>query len=236
MERLAHRSRGVRANHLAKAVSYHGNDLLQYVQVEQSTHFLATLRETGVRMQCDRPEKPPPTSVKGRDLRCRVLKFIAQKSDVLFTQQQVAPSSQPSRDNEEEDFHAVMPPLESYMGISDMDQKQHFFQSVQLGDVLVCSVAARQESGLQLSVLCTDGATSKRSIWDVGVKVFCPMSEVMLSSSHEDPFDTYEMKAFVRVVVVKVTLHSEMLVVSMKRESLQRAGRHNVKLVRDTGG
>lgn len=53
-------AKNVQANHLATAVGYHGNDLLQYVQTEQSTGFLAALRATGVRIQCDRPIKPPP--------------------------------------------------------------------------------------------------------------------------------------------------------------------------------
>jgi len=102
-------------------------------------------------------------------------------------------------------------------------------QNVQVGDVLIASVASKNPSGLILKLLSTDGG-KHIVLEDLGIKPFCPLSQTVALTDSRDPNRTYESGDLVRVEVIEVSVDNEKLVCGMKGVTLSPEMQHSFHL------
>lgn len=94
------------------------------------------------------------------------------------------------------------------------------FQYLSKGDVVIGQIVEKIDTGLILELLCFDG--KRRDIQDLNLRVFCPSSCTNRVN--------YEVKDFVRAVVVNIIKDSK-IIVSMKDDTLPEEKKPLYKLV-----
>ena len=113
-------------------------------------------------------------------------KFIVPK---IFRQKVVALLRKDGKDHSDASksrYDATLPPIEAFVtkNLSKEDRSRRFYQLLQEGDLLFCSVAMKNASGLFLNVLCYASEAGKsRVLHDLDLKCFCPAAEVVPAGS-----------------------------------------------------
>lgn len=196
---------------LGHAVQKNGPDLIRNLNQEQQQypenvlHYLSNYKE-----------KPP--AFQDAELQEKICRFISKKADYLFL---------PPPDHDEkikkssvnEDIYAKMPPLETFMGISEAECRKNFFNSVEKHDIVVGVVNSVMESGLVITLLCMDN-TKSRDIDELKISAFCPVKELPKLFPNQDAIEGFQVRDKVRAVVLNVNTETEKLIVSMVERSL----------------
>ena len=132
---------------------------------------------------------------------------------------------------------ANMPPYESFASnlIDKEDRLRHVFEILSVGDVIYCSVAALNTSGLLLNLCCFAGINldqhllqkneKSRYVKDLKIRCFCPADELIGASETQERgkgrVKSYQIDDLVCVVILEVKKDVQRLLVSMKTNSLQ---------------
>ncbi|XP_060082568.1 tetratricopeptide repeat protein 14-like isoform X2 [Ylistrum balloti] len=118
-----------------------------------------------------------------------------------------------------------MPPLESFMGISSIYCREHFFNSLEKRDLVVGVVSSVLESGIVVTLLCMDGG-KVRDIDELKTTAFCPLKELPRLFANQSPIEGFQVKDKVRGVVLNVNQETEKVIVSMLDRSLPEEHSH----------
>lgn len=110
-----------------------------------------------------------PLIARQRD---QVKKAIAEQKDIPVL-----------REQEEQEFYSIMPPIESYMAVGGDDREKAFFASVKVGDLLICKVDRKTETGLICLVMATDAGV-RRYMTESGAAVFCSYLNAVSHECH----------------------------------------------------
>ncbi|XP_013392203.1 tetratricopeptide repeat protein 14-like [Lingula anatina] len=207
-------------NLIQRVVDYHGNELLDLLESDQ------TLSSFPVPSAIE--YRPPEGDPNDEEFRCKLNHFLSRKSDLLYT-----PSLPPvveivKNEKAVEDYYAVMPPLEAFMGVSPSQCRKHFYQCAQKNDIFVGVVTAVQESGLIITLLALDYGKA-RDIDQLRITGFCPLREVPRLYAHESPLDAFTIKDKVRGIILQVDPDKEKIVVSLQVSALP-PGVENLKI------
>nr|XP_002129531.1 tetratricopeptide repeat protein 14-like [Ciona intestinalis] len=100
------------------------------------------------------------------------------------------------------DIYAVLPPMETFMGIKEKYIQHNVINKMELGDVIIGKVFNKSEKGIYLKVLCFDAGKSQ-ALETLGLTAFCPLSEMGRKSKHEDLLSRYHVGCFVRGEIIE---------------------------------
>ncbi|XP_063428774.1 serine/arginine repetitive matrix protein 2-like [Mytilus trossulus] len=196
---------------LGHAVQKNGPALIRNLK-EENQHF----PENVVHYISKYREKPP--GFEDPELKERICRFISKKADYLF----ITPSEKEEKERKTSDYEdtfAKMPPLETYMGIPEMECRKNFFNSVEKHDIVIGVVSSVMDSGLVITLLCLDNGKS-RDIDQLRISAFCPVKELPKLFPNQDAIEGFQVRDKVRAVVLSVNPETEKLIVSMVERSL----------------
>jgi len=211
---------------VVRALNYHGQQLTSFLK-ESPLYENLDLRAVDYHLYHQRSRE---LRMEDRGKRLLLHRFISQKVDKLFTEQEERVVGRREVRHQVEEHAALLPPLEAFAEVDEDDRCRHFFELVAPGDTVYCRIVSKSASGLMLSVLCLDPITGKsRYIEDVKIRCFCPSAE-MVPPDPKDPGLAYEGGDLVRVVVLEVKVESQRLLAGMHSTSLPPLSRSQVKL------
>ncbi|OXA59693.1 Tetratricopeptide repeat protein 14 [Folsomia candida] len=163
-----------------------------------------------------------------RSLNLKMNEFIARKKDLLFkplTADEMPLAEVKGFQHNSEDHYGLVPSLDHYLHVDGPEIRSYFFQNLQVGDILIASVYTKNNSGINLKLLSTDGG-KHIVLEDLGIKAFCPASHTVPPREKND----YEIGDTVRVEVLEVSADSEKLVCGMKGVTLSPEMQHTFHL------
>ncbi|XP_052104523.1 tetratricopeptide repeat protein 14-like isoform X2 [Mytilus californianus] len=196
---------------LGHAVQKNGPALIRNLK-EENQHF----PENVVHYISKYREKPP--GFQDPELKEKICRFISKKADYLF----ITPSEKEEKERKTSDYEdtfAKMPPLETYMGIPEIECRKNFFNSVEKHDIVIGVVSSVMDSGLVITLLCLDSGKS-RDIDQLRISAFCPVKELPKLFPNQDAIEGFQVRDKVRAVVLSVNPETEKLIVSMVERSL----------------
>ncbi|KQK81095.1 tetratricopeptide repeat protein 14 [Amazona aestiva] len=124
---------------LRQVLSYHGPELLSLLRAEQQDNpdFRGLLPPPGTVF-----EQPPAACKERTSLDTEIKRFIAKKADLLFAHswRPSGPLSETIEENE--DYYAVMPPLERFMEVPREERRGLFFQDIDRGDIVIGKITS----------------------------------------------------------------------------------------------
>ncbi|XP_028923842.1 tetratricopeptide repeat protein 14 isoform X1 [Ornithorhynchus anatinus] len=209
-----------------QSLGWHGPSLLALLRSEQqdNPHFRTLLGLAG-----DAPRGPPPPPPPPPLLHCRkekkvdnfeIQKFISRKADLLFALSWKTDAPAISEINEEnEDYFAVLPPLEQFMEVPDVDRRELFFRDVERGDVVIGRISSIREFGFFMVLICL-GSGIIRDISHLEITALCPLREVPSQSNHGDPLSYYQTGDIIQAGIKDIDRYHEKLAVSLYSSSL----------------
>ncbi|CAG2062096.1 unnamed protein product, partial [Timema podura] len=109
----------------------------------------------------------------------------------------------------DEECYAVLPAYESFIQIDKQGKL------VKPGDCIIGSIITKSVSGLLLKVICVDGEFA-RNVADLGIKAFCPMSNIIPAADKKNVSRTYMMNDTVCCEVIEIIPDTDKLVCGMK--------------------
>ncbi|CAC5414874.1 Tetratricopeptide repeat protein 14 [Mytilus coruscus] len=196
---------------LGHAVQKNGPALIRNLK-EENQHF----PENVVHYLSKYRDKPP--GFQDPELKEKICRFISKKADYLF----ITPSEKEEKERKTSDYEdtfAKMPPLETYMGIPEIECRKNFFNSVEKHDIIIGVVSSVMDSGLVITLLCLDSGKS-RDIDQLRISAFCPVKELPKLFPNQDAIEGFQVRDKVRAVVLSVNPETEKLIVSMVERSL----------------
>ncbi|XP_001362728.1 tetratricopeptide repeat protein 14 [Monodelphis domestica] len=204
---------------LRQSLSCHGPTLLSLLRSEQqdNPHFRGLL---GPAADTARGAPPLLARKERRGDNIEIQKFISRKADLLFalSWKQNAPTV--SEINEEnEDYYAIMPPLEQFMDVPSVDRRELFFRDVERGDVVIGRISSIREFGFFMVLICL-GSGIIRDISHLEITALCPLRDVPSHSNHGDPLSYYQTGDLIRAGIKDIDRYHEKLVVSLYSSSL----------------
>ncbi|NWS48817.1 TTC14 protein, partial [Probosciger aterrimus] len=202
---------------LRQVLNYHGPELLSLLRAEQQDNpdFRGLLPPPGTVFEQTRGAPQPPAACKERtSLDTEIKRFIAKKADLLFAHswRPSGPLSETIEENE--DYYAVMPPLERFMEVPREERRELFFQDIDRGDVVIGKITSIREFGFFMVLICL-GSRFIREISDLEITALCPLRDVPSQSSHGDPLSYYQAGDLIRAVVKDVDRYHKKLAVSL---------------------
>lgn len=134
------------------------------------------------------------------------------------------------KEQDEQEFCSIMPPIESYMAVGAEDRAKSFFATVQLGDILICKIDKKIDSGLICLAIATDAGV-RRDLTDTGAAVFCHFMNCSQNTSYTSEQSMnrgseYEVEDLLSLVVQRVERDKFKVMTSMKGEHLPAAKKH----------
>ncbi|GAB0193701.1 tetratricopeptide repeat protein 14 [Grus japonensis] len=207
---------------LRQALSYHGPTLLSLLRAEQHDNpdFRGLLPPPGAAFEPPRGAPNPPGSWKGREsIDTEIQRFIAKKADLLFAHswKPNGPLSDTIEENEE--YYAVMPPLERFMEVPREDRRELFFRDIERGDIVIGKITSIREFGFFMVLICL-GSGIIREISDLEITALCPLRDVPSQSNHGDPLSYYQTGDLIRAAIKDVDRYHEKLTVSLYSSAL----------------
>lgn len=154
---------GMNTDLLVRSINYHGQQLTGFLQ-EKPVFRNLDLGALDYHLYHQRSKE---LRMEDRGRRMLLHRFISQGVGGLFDARpqlppppaQVPPSV--ISDGNGTDLTSVLPPMETFLMVDKEDRTRHFFETISEGDVLFARVAAKNNSGLMLTVLAFAGPTSK---------------------------------------------------------------------------
>ncbi|NXF42681.1 TTC14 protein, partial [Oceanites oceanicus] len=126
-----------------------------------------------------------------------IKRFIAKKADLLFAHswKPNGPLSEAIEENEE--YYAVMPPLERFMEVPREERRELFFRDIERGDIVIGRITSIREFGFFMVLICL-GSGVIREISDLEITALCPLRDVPSQSNHGDPLSYYQTGDLIR--------------------------------------
>ncbi|KAM9697350.1 tetratricopeptide repeat protein 14 isoform 2-T2 [Dama dama] len=207
---------------LRQSLNFHGPSLLSLLRSEQqdNPHFRSLLGSVAD------PARGPPgqQQLPGRKERrvdnIEIQKFISKKADLLFAlswKSDAPTTAEVSEDND--DYYAVMPPLEQFMEIPSMDQRELFFRDIERGDIVIGRISSIREFGFFMVLICL-GSGIMRDISHLEITALCPLRDMPSISNHGDPLSYYQTGDIIRAGIKDIDRYHEKLAVSLYSSSL----------------
>ena len=119
-----------------------------------------------------------------------------------------------SKLEETKDFYGVSAPLESYMIVPSGRLLDHFWDTVDVGDIVIGRVTSKLERALMIGLLCFDGGKSQ-DIESLEISARCPRSEIPAPNNHEDPLTRFSINDLIRAEIISVHRRDEKLLVTL---------------------
>ncbi|XP_062438512.1 tetratricopeptide repeat protein 14 [Rhea pennata] len=207
---------------LRQALSYHGPTLLSLLRAEQHDNpdFRGLLPPPGAAAEPPRGAPPPPPAWKERtNTDTEIQRLIARKADLLFAQSWKPNGPLCDTLEENEEYYAVMPPLEQFMEVPREDRRELFFQDIERGDIVIGRITSIREFGFFMVLICL-GSGVIREISDLEITALCPLRDVPSHSNHGDPLSYYQTGDIIRAAVKDVDRYHEKLTVSLYSSAL----------------
>ncbi|KAF7242559.1 Tetratricopeptide repeat protein 14 [Varanus komodoensis] len=195
-----------------QALGFHGPTLLPLLRTEQHDNpdFRGLLPPGGPGLET----LPPPRKEKGID-NIEIQHFIAKKADLLFSHSWKTNVPITTEANEEnEDYYAIMPPLEQFMDIPSAERRELFFRDIERGDIVIGRISSIREFGFFMVLYCLRSGVV-REIMDLEISALCPLRDVPSQSSHGDPLSYYQITA-----IKDIDRYHEKLTVSLHSSAL----------------
>ncbi|KAM6198816.1 tetratricopeptide repeat protein 14 isoform 1-T1 [Sarcoramphus papa] len=207
---------------LRQALSYHGPALLSLLRAEQHDNpdFRGLLPPPGTTLEPPRGAPHPPAAWKeSASVDTEIKRFIAKKADLLFAHswKPNGPLSDTIEENEE--YYAVMPPLERFMEVPREDRRELFFRDIERGDIVIGRITSIREFGFFMVLICL-GSGVIREISDLEITALCPLRDVPPQSNHGDPLSYYQTGDLIRAAIKDVDRYHEKLTVSLYSSAL----------------
>ncbi|XP_006869887.1 PREDICTED: tetratricopeptide repeat protein 14-like [Chrysochloris asiatica] len=206
---------------LRQSLNYHGPSLLSLLRNEQqdNPHFRSLLGSAA-----EPARGPPPQQLQGRKEKrvdnIEIQKFISKKADLLFALSWKSDAPTISEVNEDnEDHYAIMPPLEQFMEIPNMDRRELFFRDIERGDIVIGRISSIREFGFFMVLICL-GSGIMRDISHLEITALCPLRDVPSHSNHGDPLSYYQTGDIIRAGIKDIDRYHEKLAVSLYSSSL----------------
>ncbi|CAH1782297.1 unnamed protein product [Owenia fusiformis] len=213
---------------IEQAVAYHGGVLLdklikEQYEIENLPHLMAYGHGKADQV------------IRSENLKDKVHSFIARKGKHLFQRQDGHSHDPPATKNDkpDEEMYAVMPPIESFMGIPASFCKSHFYQSAEPGDLVIGIITAVQDSGLTVTLICMED-NKFRDMDHLRISAFCPIREVPKLYAQKDPLDGFSIRDKVKGIITYVEAEDEKIYISLLERSLPKDKQHvKVGLISD---
>ncbi|NXE53246.1 TTC14 protein, partial [Casuarius casuarius] len=126
-----------------------------------------------------------------------IQRFIARKADLLFAQSWKPNGPLCDTIEENEEYYAVMPPLEQFMEVPREDRRELFFRDIERGDIVIGRITSIREFGFFMVLICL-GSGVIREITDLELTALCPLRDVPSHSNHGDPLSYYQTGDIIR--------------------------------------
>uniref|UniRef100_A0A8D0HAS9 S1 motif domain-containing protein n=1 Tax=Sphenodon punctatus TaxID=8508 RepID=A0A8D0HAS9_SPHPU len=207
---------------LRQALSCHGPTLLSLLRTEQQDNpgFRGLLPPGGLEPPLQLPPPLPPPRKERRTDNVEIQHFIAKKADLLFSLSWKPNASTSSESKEEnEDYYAVMPPLEQFMDVPSADRRELFFRDVERGDVVIGRISSIREFGFFMVLICL-GSGIVREISELEITALCPLRDVPSHSSHGDPLSYYQTGDIIQAAIKDIDRYHEKLTASLNSSAL----------------
>uniref|UniRef100_A0A4W3JKP2 S1 motif domain-containing protein n=1 Tax=Callorhinchus milii TaxID=7868 RepID=A0A4W3JKP2_CALMI len=160
---------------------------------------------------------PNYVQIKDRRVENRaVQQFIARKADLLFAQSW---RSAPVTEVNDDEYYAIMPPMEQFMEIPDDEKRQYFFRDIERGDVVIGRITSIRDFGFFIKLICLGGGLS-RDIEALEITALCPVRDVPSHGKHEDPLSYYQVGDLLRAALKDVDRYHEKLAVTLYPSAL----------------
>lgn len=208
---------------LRQVLSYHGPSLLALLRSEQHDNpdFRGLLPPPGTVFEPPRGALRSPSAWAEEDaeLDTEIQRFIAKKADLLFAQSW-KPNG-PIADNigENEEYYAVMPPLEQFMEVPGEIRRELFFRDIERGDIVIGRITSIREFGFFMVLMCL-GSGFIRQIDDLQISALCPLRDVPSQTNHGDPLSYYQAGDIIRAAVKDVDRYHEKITLSLYSSAL----------------
>ncbi|NWS65605.1 TTC14 protein, partial [Crotophaga sulcirostris] len=184
---------------LRQALSYHGPELLSLLRAEQHDNpdFRGLLPPPGTSFEPPRGAPPLAGGKETASIDTEIKRFIAKKADLLFAHswKPNGPFSDIIEENEE--YYAVMPPLERFMEVPREERRELFFRDIERGDIVIGRITSIREFGFFMVLICL-GSGVIREISDIEITALCPLRDVPSQSNHGDPLSYYQTGDLIR--------------------------------------
>ncbi|XP_020665125.3 tetratricopeptide repeat protein 14 [Pogona vitticeps] len=202
---------------LRQALGFHGPTLLSLLRTEQHDHpdFRGLLPPGGTGLET----LPPSRKERGID-NIDIQHFIAKKADLLFSHSwktSVPITTEGSEENE--DYCAIIPPLEQFMDVPSAERRELFFRDVERGDIVIGRISSIREFGFFMVLFCLRSGVL-RDIADLEISALCPLRDVPSQSSHGDPLSYYQTGDLIQAAIKDIDRYHEKLTVSLHSSAL----------------
>ncbi|XP_066474955.1 tetratricopeptide repeat protein 14 isoform X2 [Tiliqua scincoides] len=200
-----------------QALGLHGPSLLSLLRTEQHENpdFRGLLPPAGPGL-----EAPPPARKERGIDNIEIQHFIAKKADLLFSHSwktNVPATTETSEENE--DYYAIMPPLEQFMDIPSAERRELFFRDVERGDIVIGRISSIREFGFFMVLFCLRSGVV-RDIADLEITALCPLRDVPSHSSHGDPLSYYQTGDLIQAAIKDIDRYHEKITVSLHTSAL----------------
>ncbi|KFV46083.1 Tetratricopeptide repeat protein 14, partial [Tyto alba] len=148
-----------------------------------------------------------------------IKRFIAKKADLLFAHSWKPNGPLCDTIEENEEYYAVMPPLERFMEVPREDRRELFFRDIERGDIVIGRITSIREFGFFMVLICL-GSGVIREISDLEITALCPLRDVPSQSNHGDPLSYYQTGDLIRAAIKDVDRYHEKLTVSLYSSAL----------------
>ncbi|XP_019619820.1 PREDICTED: tetratricopeptide repeat protein 14-like isoform X3 [Branchiostoma belcheri] len=185
------------------SADFHGNSLRSRIQEE-----FGLSAETG--------DRHKDTDRAVSSFQQRIESFIVRKADVLFQTRSASHvhRHQAQAGKDEEDYYAVLPPLEQFMGVPILPAKDRFYKMVEPGDTVVGKIVSMKDFGFFVKLLCLTGGAA-RDVQDMDITALCLSSDLPSHGAHQRPIDYYHTNDLIQAVVKTVSVLDDRIVISL---------------------
>ncbi|XP_067142949.1 tetratricopeptide repeat protein 14 [Centruroides vittatus] len=213
---------------LTQALNYHGQEFRRVVS-EKGPDFLKDI-DMRIVNYFEYHRRAKEFGFQERKRRQKLYEFLGKKAHILYKSLDDA-CVLPKCDDESNEVYAVMPPMESYMGIPGHERKKHLYELIKKGDPVIGKITGIQNYGFVITLLCLDGG-KRREIHDLGIKSHCGAANVGKVTSHDKFYSSFHLQDLVRGAVLNEVTDpgTGRLHISMKNDHLAPAYQNKLKL------
>lgn len=214
---------------LTQALNYHGQEFRRVLDSEKGPDFLNDI-DMRIVNYFEYHRRAKEFGFQERKRRQKLYEFLGKKAHILYKSVDdvcVLPKS----DEESNEVYAVMPPMESYMGIPAHERKKLFYELIKKGDPVIGKITGIQNYGFVVTLLCLDGG-KRREIHDLGIKSHCGAANVGKVTSHDKFYSSFHLQDLVRGAVLNEVTDpgTGRLHISMKNDHLAAPFQNKMKL------
>ncbi|CAF0960137.1 unnamed protein product [Brachionus calyciflorus] len=174
-----------------RSLRYHGKDLVELVNKWNENSQICYLNLNETNHLNNLTDKGFSNNEEDEQLRSRLLNFIAEKSIILFDDSKTDSPDiiilEQNKDKQAEyqisnseinEFD--IPPLETFMGLSSAIRKEHLFNFLKNGDIVIGSVVDITSKCILMEMICFD-CDKKRDLNNIKINLTCSSKTALRS-------------------------------------------------------